>query len=135
MIRPRVEILCFFKTILKGLLLVSKITTLCGLAMPHSVSKVCFGDSLLIFRQNSLQNIESCIEMMSKEHRISVAEQLDLGDVVDWSPLKLRRNIRSALYSRYEDLEDEEEQLAEFLEEIANTIRDSGFIQPPPGDS
>ena len=83
---------------------------------------------------NALQQIESCLELMSKEHLIWVAEQLDLGDAVDWSSLKLRRMIRSTLYSSYEDLEEEEEQLAEFLEEVANTIRDSGFIQSPPGD-
>ena len=66
---------------------------------------------------------------MAREHLLSVAEQLDLGDVVDWSALKLRRSIRPALYLRYEDLEEEENALGEFLEEIANTIRDSGFVR------
>ena len=66
----------------------------------------------------ALQQIESCLELMSKDHLITVAEQLDLGEAADWSPLKLRRMIRSTLYSRYEDLEEEDEEHTTIEEQV-----------------
>ena len=78
----------------------------------------------------ALYNIQSCIDLMNKEQLSSLATELDLGEVTEWSLLKIRRVIRTHLSTRFSDLEDDDDMVSQFLESVVDTIKDSGFEQP-----